>query len=645
MKIVLGFIPWIAYFALIGIADIQTAIIVALGTGCVLGFRELRKGFVLPWGTVIFFLLLLGIRIFNPTNWLLIHADLPANSALAVIALASLAINKPFTLQYAREQVDKGLWDVPGFLHSNQILTAVWSLGFCICTMGSILHIYGMIGDGMYQILSYAPFVFIIWFTLRFPDWYRQRIFNRQIQRSQKTIASNPFLKGSFAPVLKEIDEPHLPIVGELPKDLVGIYMRNGPNPAFIPFSYTFPYDGDGMLHAIYIRNGKASYKNRFIVTDQLKVERRLGKAVYGGIDCPFIKDQKLLLPGEPSFPVKMGRFINVIRHANKYVAFHEANPAYEVDAQLATLGEWTPTHSKHPISVNPHPRLDPETGELYLVSYHTDRPIITYHVIDKTGALINSGVINIPFCCMVHDFVLTKNYFVLFICPVVIDKYGMAKGKHFYNWQPELNTQICIVSRAHPSAPATWIESELFFNFHFANAYENGHNIIIDYVRHPKFTMNTAEMGGSLTRATIDLHQKRCAHQQLDDRAVELPRFNDSKNGSLYRYTYTPCHLTPEKNNEVFNAIIKYDLKTNSTAVHDFGLQYEIGEAVFVPRSNSHEEDDGYLMLFATHRSDLQTDFFLLNAKDLSEKPIARVRLPQRIPHGLHGSWMAGPW
>jgi carotenoid cleavage dioxygenase len=125
----------------------------------------------------------------------------------------------------------------------------------------------------------------------------------------------------------------------------------------------------------------------------------------------------------------------------------------------------------------------------------------------------------------------------------------------------------------------------------------------------------------------------------------VEFPKFNDSKNGSSYHYTYTPCNLTSEKNTDSFNAIVKYDLKTNSTTVHDFGLQYEIGEAVFVPRSNSHEEDDGYLMLFGTHRPDLQSDFFLLNAKDLAAEPIAQIRLPQRVPHGLHGSWMAGPW
>src|SRR5713226_4332696 len=79
--------------------------------------------------------------------------------------------------------------------------------------------------------------------------------------------AGNPFLLGGFAPVQDELTIENLPVRGEIPRDIVGIYMRNGPNPAYPPISYFYPFDGDGMIHALYFENGRVSYRNRFVDT------------------------------------------------------------------------------------------------------------------------------------------------------------------------------------------------------------------------------------------------------------------------------------------------------------------------------------------------------------------------------------------
>ena len=64
---------------------------------------------------------------------------------------------------------------------------------------------------------------------------------------------NNYYLQGNYAPIRKESDFKNLPIAGKILEDLEGVYMRNGPNPAFEPISYTYPFDGDGMIHAIYL--------------------------------------------------------------------------------------------------------------------------------------------------------------------------------------------------------------------------------------------------------------------------------------------------------------------------------------------------------------------------------------------------------
>jgi carotenoid cleavage dioxygenase-like enzyme len=138
---------------------------------------------------------------------------------------------------------------------------------------------------------------------------------------TQPSATPNPFLLGGFAPVYDELTVTDLPVRGAIPRDLRGVYMRNGPNAAYPPLSYTYPFDGDGMIHAVYFEDGKASYRNRFVVTSGLKVERRAGRAVYGGIMRPVRPDAALVgTDGDPG-PFKNLANTSVIRHADRYLA------------------------------------------------------------------------------------------------------------------------------------------------------------------------------------------------------------------------------------------------------------------------------------------------------------------------------------
>src|SRR5690349_824175 len=91
--------------------------------------------------------------------------------------------------------------------------------------------------------------------------------------------AANPYLSGRFAPVDRETDADDLQVEGTLPADIDGVFMRNGPNPKFPPLgSYTFPLEGDGMIHAVWIGEGKARYRNRWVWTNGLRAEERAGR-------------------------------------------------------------------------------------------------------------------------------------------------------------------------------------------------------------------------------------------------------------------------------------------------------------------------------------------------------------------------------
>ena len=85
-----------------------------------------------------------------------------------------------------------------------------------------------------------------------------------------------------------------------------------------------------------------------------------------------------------------------------------------------------------------------------------------------------------------------------------------------------------------------------------------------------------------------------------------------------------------------------KYDLITGNSQIHDFGENCEIGEAVFAPKENAQQEDEGYVMLFVYYKNNNKSDFVILDAQNFTGKPLAKIKLSRRVPHGLHGSWIS---
>lgn len=642
LKIILGFLPWILYFLIVGKTreQHQLAILAALAITVLIDFDTLKKGFVLTWGTLLFFIGLLISTLFVNSNWLEVHASILANTALMLIAWISLIIYKPFTLQYARLEVPEHFWQMPGFLFVNQIITLVWSVSFTVMTGLSIYKT--SFNPMLYNILSYMPSFLAIWFTAWYPDWYKGYRF-RVLTRDKEDPQKNPFLQGNYAPIKTEIEVTHLKIEGKLPKELNGVYMRNGANPLFPQITYTYPIDGDGMLHAVYLQDGEASYHNRFVETKGLIAEKKAGRSLYGGVGRAIPPDPKLIgEDGDPG-PVKNGAFIHVIPIADKILAMYEAGMAYEVSSSLQTIGPWCPKGAKSPFNVNAHTRFDAKTKEWFAFTYNLEAPYLQQYVLNNEGTLANSISIEKPFSSMMHDFVVTENYIVYFDCPAIFDFKNLIEGKSLLQWNPELGVKIILVHRK-TNAVIT-IETENFFVYHFANGYEEKGNIIVDYVRHEKLFLGgetPPKKLSSLYRAIIDCSTLSVKHVQLNDLQVEFPRINESFQTTQNRYIYLPS--TMKGNSEkLFNMLIKYDTQNLSYVIHDFGEHAEIGEAVFIPEYNAKSEDSGYLGLFVYDKRTKSSEFVLLHAQAMSEEPIARISIPQRVPHGLHGSWIAG--
>lgn len=116
-----AFIPWI-FFSIFyknhGPASIWVSLFSALLI-IILNGKELRKGFVLPLGSILFFVLLAINNAFSLWPLARTHTFQVVNSALAAIVLISMAIGRPFTLQYAQEETPPEKWTHPLFIKIN----------------------------------------------------------------------------------------------------------------------------------------------------------------------------------------------------------------------------------------------------------------------------------------------------------------------------------------------------------------------------------------------------------------------------------------------------------------------------------------------------------------------------------------------
>ena len=149
------------------------------------------------------------------------------------------------------------------------------------------------------------------------------------------TTKVNPYLDGNFAPVDEEITANTLQVIGELPPDLSGMFVRNGPNPQWTPIGKYHWFDGDGMLHGVRISNGKATYRNRYVQTKAWKIENEVGKAVWTGLLEP---PKKKSLPK----PIKNPANTALVWHAGQLLALWEGGAPHAIRVpELKTIGEY----------------------------------------------------------------------------------------------------------------------------------------------------------------------------------------------------------------------------------------------------------------------------------------------------------------
>ncbi len=430
-----------------------------------------------------------------------------------------------------------------------------------------------------------------------------------------------PFhLTGNYAPIHDEVTLTDLDVVGAIPTDLDGRYLRNGANPITGESEHWF--FGDGMIHGIRLVDGRAEwYRNRYVRT-------------------PFYDD-----PTKPLIDLESGQTdkadskanTHVVAHAGRILCLEEGHVPYEIDPDLETVGPHD-FGGALDAAFTAHPKICPTTGEMIGFGYGIFPPYLTYRRVSATGELVQSEPIDLPAPVMMHDFNVTENYVVFMDLPIVFDLDLAIAGKMPFEFRADNGARLGVMPRDGGNDDVRWLDVEPCYVFHPVNAYETADRIVIDVARYPQLWAKGADFGDSATlwRWQIDLSTGTVAESQLDDRGIEFGRVADTHVARPYRYGYT-VGTSPTTE----TTLVKYDLETGDATVHDFGAGRKPGEFVFAPRADHSAEDDGYAMGYVYDAADDVSSFVILDAADVAAEPLATVRLPRRVPFGFHGSWI----
>jgi carotenoid cleavage dioxygenase-like enzyme len=432
-------------------------------------------------------------------------------------------------------------------------------------------------------------------------------------------------LRGNGRPITEERTITELKVTGSIPRELDGRYVRNGAN----PFTGTsaHPFFGDGMVHGIRLRDGKAQwYRNRYVQT-------------------PFIKNPSVnVLDPAVMMDMKSSKAnTHVVGHAGKILALEEGHFPYVLDGDLNTVGALD-FDGVLKGSFTAHPKICPITGELLAFGYAPFEPYLRYLRVSADGKLVQTENITVGGPTMMHDFNITRNHVIFMDLPAVFDMKLAMSGGMPIRWDENYPSRLGVMPRQGTDADVRWYDINPCYVFHPMNSYEEGDKIVLDVARFSHIwrdSMMDFPMP-QLWRWTIDTRTGKVHEEQFDDRPGEFPRVADSVIGLKHRFGYV-MGMSDNAGADPMTAsgvIRKYDRQTGTRSEISLGRGRSPGEPVFVPAADGKTEDDGYLMTYVHDAASNTSRFVVMDAKTMANEPVASIELP-RVPSGFHGSWI----
>ncbi|MEP6825857.1 MAG: carotenoid oxygenase family protein [Ramlibacter sp.] len=453
---------------------------------------------------------------------------------------------------------------------------------------------------------------------------------------------------------LRDLPREHgfepLTVEGALPPDLQGTLYLNGPG-LFALFGrpYEHWFDGDGAMTAVRFGGAAPGVAGavRLVESRGLLKERADGRQRYtsGSTLAPRWADR---------LGLRLKNVANTrpLLWNDRLFALYEAGLPTELDREsLATVGE-TDEGGQIKGYFSAHCHEVPSRRAFYNFSIQRGRQNLLHLYELPAGAPVRRiGSVPLPTSsAMIHDFMATETHLVFFVPPVRFRLLPMLLGTkaplQAMQWRGQEGTTVIVVPIDAPGRYKTF-EVEPFFQYHFLNAYDQGSDIVVDFIRVMDFESafnshnkearaEKAVTHGRLFRAIVQPAQGRVQFEQRWSQPCEFPQVAPAVQGRPYRFGY----VLAANEGEPQTGIAKVDLDSGQVESGSLGERQFPGEAVFVPRPGSNGEDDGHLLSMAYDSATDRSFIAVLDAKQPGRGPLARAWFDHHIPRPLHGVW-----
>ena len=479
-----------------------------------------------------------------------------------------------------------------------------------------------------------------------------------------KRFPDAPEFTGLNAPLCEEYEVPDLAIEGRIPREVEGVFFRAVPDPAFPPFveDGAAVLSGDGMISAIRIAGGKASFCIRYVQTERHKAEVAAGRALFGNYRNPFTDR-----PEAKGLDRTVAN-TTPIWHGGRLLMTKEDGRPYRINPRtLETMGRYDFDGKLKSQTVTAHVRIDPETGELFFYGYEADglaSTKVAYCVADVRGTLASEQWFDVPYCAMMHDFAITKNYALFPVYPTTCDAQRLQAGGDHWVHEMGRDSWVGVMPRYGSAADMRWFRGPKGVScYHMMNAFEDADgriqfdqclssvNAFPFIQRASGINIAPGEADARLERWTIDLS---AGSDRVTETVIgppgDFPVIPASMQGRAYSHawmlTMNPQMAGPPVAGGPVGAMFNMLLRLDFTGKPPQALALPPGscfnEPVHVPSAAAGSE--GWLLAVVdsqTGQSEFTHALWIMDAGNLSAGPIAKAAIPHRLRPQVHGWWV----
>ena len=457
----------------------------------------------------------------------------------------------------------------------------------------------------------------------------------------------------AFQDLPREHGPEPLQVEGTLPEDLQGTLYRVGPG-LFSGFGkrYDHWFDGDGAVSAVRFGGGGAQGSVRIVETEHRVREQRAGRMLYLRYGT--------VIPGGPLLrlmnPPRNAASTSLFRWQDRLFALYEPSRPTELNPDtLGALGE-TDLGGVVPQAFSAHPRPVPERRATYNFGtrFGLGWMVLDLFELPDKGPARRLTTLPLPAMSMVHDFIVTPRCLVFLVPPLRFNMLRMFRGEgslgRNIEFDPSRGTEVIVVPIDAPDSPVRFTVDP-FFQWHFANAFEERGEVVLDFVRYADFGSNQlleefvsgqvkTEVSGQLYRLRIHPARRRMSAEQLWDVPCEYPHMSSEVACQDGRYLYL-CANSPNGLLGPQDLLAKRDHRTGRTQTVSPGPGQYPSEPIFVARRGATAEDDGYLLSLVYDSRRHASHVAVFDARHLDAGPLARVWFDQHIPFTVHGLWV----